>query len=82
MNESNLNEYKVKGYTLFKNIISRNLLQEFQLVIEPWIDDYIDNWYKEGVITNKYKEYDFSKGFSKHGLTQENLDSEGNQISI
>ncbi len=65
MNESNLNEYKLQGYTLFKNIISGNLLQKFQLVIEPWIDDYINNWYKEGLITKKYTEQDFSKRFLK-----------------
>jgi len=61
--EKNIDEYKIKGFTKIKNVISKKILLDMQNLIQTWVNDYINLWLSDGSINNDYKQMDFNHRF-------------------
>ena len=54
-----INFFKIHGYLKLKNILPKKIFDDIQKIISPWVDDKIQNWINEGLISKDYSELDF-----------------------
>ncbi len=63
LNKKQIDFFKIHGYLKLKNIIPKKIFNDIQKIISPWVDDKIQNWINEGLISKDYSELDFWQRF-------------------
>ncbi len=63
LNKKQTEFFKTHGYLKLKNVVPKKIFKDIQKIISPWIDDKIQNWINEGLISRDFSELDFWKRF-------------------
>jgi len=59
LNQKQLKSFKKNGYIKLNNILRKKHFDSIKKIINPWVDNKIQTWFDEGLISHKYSNLDF-----------------------
>ena len=55
--------FKTNGYIKLEKILRKKHFDSIKKIIDPWVNDKIENWFDEGLISHKYSKLNFWQRF-------------------
>ena len=55
--------FKTNGYIKLEKILRKKHFDSIKRIIDPWVNDKIENWFDEGLISHKYSKLNFWQRF-------------------